>query len=197
MIIENLLFSYGAEIKKYKTNDIIFREEELPYYYFQILKGKIKLNNYNEGGKEFIQNIFSDGNSFGEALLFIDRPYPMNAIAITESRIIRLPKGDFLTLIKENPKISMNIHHCLADRMYYKYIMLYNLSFQNPIDKLKLLMEYLKSYHDDKCPYSFQIPMTRQQLASLTGLCVETVIRTIKAMEKENMLKIINRKIFY
>lgn len=197
MIFENLLLSSGADIKTYKTNDIIFREGESPLYYFQIIKGKIKLNNYNEDGKEFIQNILSDGQSFGESLLFIDRPYPMNAIAINDSKIIKLPKSHFLKLVEQNPEISFNIYQCLADRMYYKYIMLHNLSFQNPEAKLKLFMDYLKSYHDDKAPYSFQVPLTRQQLASLTGLRVETVIRVIKNMEKNNVLKIKNRKIYY
>ncbi|WP_262891347.1 helix-turn-helix domain-containing protein [Epilithonimonas arachidiradicis] len=37
----------------------------------------------------------------------------------------------------------------------------------------------------------------RQQMANLTGLCVETTIRTLKAMEKKNLLKIRNRKILY
>jgi CRP-like cAMP-binding protein len=197
MIIEDLLFSFGAEIKMYKAHETIFREGEFPLYYFQVAKGKIKLNNYNEEGKEFIQNIFSDGHSFGESIIFIDRPYPMNAVAIENSEIIRLPKANFLSLVKDNPETSINIYHCLAERMYYKYIMLYNLSFQSPIGKLKMLMDYLKSYHEDKNPYSFQVPLTRQQLASLTGLCVETVIRTIKNMEKEKILKIENRKIFY
>ncbi|ASW73615.1 cyclic nucleotide-binding protein [Chryseobacterium piperi] len=197
MITEDLLLSYGAEIKNYKANEIIFREGEFSLYYFQILKGKIKLNNYTEDGKEFIQNIFSDGHSFGESILFVDKPYPMNAIALNPSSVLRLPKPDFLNLLKENPDISLSIYHCLADRMYHKYIMFYNLSFQNPTSKLRLLMDYLKSYHEDKIPYSFQIPLTRQQLASLTGLRVETVIRVIKNMEKENVLKIVNRKIFY
>jgi CRP-like cAMP-binding protein len=75
--------------------------------------------------------------------------------------------------------------------------MFYNLSFQNPVSKLKLMMDYMKSYYEDKAPYSFQIPLTRQQLASLTGLCVETVIRTIKQMEKEKTVKIERRKIYY
>lgn len=197
MINEDLLLFYGAEIKNYKSNEIIFREGELSVYYYQICKGKIKLNNYTEDGKEFIQNIFSDGHSFGESILFVDKPYPMNAETLNSSSIFKLPKSDFLLLMKENPDISNNIYQCLAERMYYKYIMLYNLSFQNPTSKLKLLMDYLKSYDENKTPYSFQIPLTRQQLASLTGLCVETVIRVIKNMEKENDLKIVNRKIFY
>ncbi|STC97609.1 Uncharacterised protein [Chryseobacterium carnipullorum] len=67
--------------------------------------------------------------------------------------------------------------------------MLYNLSFQNPMLKLKQLMDYFKSYCEDKTQYSFQIPLTRQQLASLTGLRVETVIRAVKSMEKDKILK--------
>jgi len=197
MIIENLLISFGAEIKDYKAEEIIFREEESPMYYYQIEKGKIKLNNYTEGGKEFIQNIFSDGQSFGESLLFVDRPYPMNAVAMKDSSVFRIPKQNFMDLIRNNPEVSLSVYECLAERMYYKYLMLYNLSFQNPVSKLKLLMDYLKSYHEEKTPYSFQVPLTRQQLASLTGLRVETVIRTIKQMEKDQMVKIERRKIYY
>ncbi|MGE8536884.1 Crp/Fnr family transcriptional regulator [Chryseobacterium sp. R2ACT005] len=197
MIIDSLLISFGVETRTYHTGEIIFHEEELPSHYYQIKKGKIKLNNYTEDGKEFIQNIFSDGHSFGESLLFVDRPYPMNAVAIEDSVIYKMPKQNFLDLIKSNPEISLNIYECLAERMYYKYIMLYNLSFQNPVGKLKLLMDYLKSYHEDKTLYSFQIPLTRQQLASLTGLRVETVIRTIKQMEKDQIVKIEKRKIYY
>ncbi|REC78461.1 Crp/Fnr family transcriptional regulator [Chryseobacterium elymi] len=197
MIVEDLLISFGAETKVYKSRDIIFREGELSMFYYQIEKGQVKINNYTEDGKEFIQNIFSDGHSFGESLLFVDRPYPMNAVAIKDSQIFKLPKSSFLNLINENQEVSLNIYQCMAERMYYKYMMLYNLSFQNPMLKLKQLMEYFKSYYEDKTPYSFQVPLTRQQLASLTGLRVETVIRAIKSMEKDKILKIENRKIMY
>lgn len=36
-----------------------------------------------------------------------------------------------------------------------------------------------------KSPYSFEIPLTGQQLASLTGLCIETTIRTIEKWKKK------------
>lgn len=197
MIIEEVLVSFGAEIKEYKAGEIIFWEGEFSTFYYQIKEGQIKLNNYTEDGKEFIQNIFSNGHSFGESLLFVDRPYPMNATAIKDSYILRLPKSNFLNLIRENQEVSLNVYQCMAERMYYKYMMLYNLSFQNPMLKLKQLMDYFKSYCEDKTQYSFQIPLTRQQLASLTGLRVETVIRAVKSMEKDKILKIEKRKIMY
>lgn len=102
-----------------------------------------------------------------------------------------------MNLIKESPDISLNIYQCLAERMYYKYIMSYNLSFQNPVSEVKLLMDYLKSFHDDKAPYSFRILLYQKQLASLTTSCVKTVKRTIKQMEKEKIVRIEKRKIYY
>ncbi|WP_365866773.1 cyclic nucleotide-binding domain-containing protein [Chryseobacterium sp.] len=77
-----------------------------------------------------MQNIFSDGHSFGESLLFVDRPYPMNAVVMEKSVVFKMPREIFLNLIKTNPDISLNIYQCLAERMYYKYIMFYNLLFR-------------------------------------------------------------------
>jgi CRP-like cAMP-binding protein len=58
-------------------------------------------------------------------------------------------------------------------------------------------MDYLKSFQKEQAPYSFLVPLTRQQMAGLTGLCVETAIRTIKVMERNKILKIKDRKILY
>lgn len=55
----------------------------------------------------------------------------------------------------------------------------------------------MKHDHENKTPFTYEVPITRQQLASLTGLCVETTIRAIKKMEREKILRITNRKILY
>lgn len=197
MIVEDLLVSYGADYKNYETNDVIFTEGDTPSYYFQIVKGKIKVNNYNDQGKEFIQGIVSTGGSPVITALFTERPYPANAVAFEECRLLRLSKQNYFDLLKQKPDLYEKILPSISETMYYKYIMMQTMSFQNPENKLKTLMNYLKGHHGNKIPYSYQIPFTRQQLASLTGLSVETVIRVTKAMEKNEILKIKNRKIFY
>ncbi|WP_343658401.1 Crp/Fnr family transcriptional regulator [Chryseobacterium sp.] len=197
VIDENILISAGAETRHYTPSEMIFREGDTPNYYYQIIQGEIKLNNYNEEGKEFIQNILSDGESCGESILFIKKPYPMNAEAITESIVLRLHKSIFFNLLNQNPGLFLEVSSFLSERLYYKFIMMQNLSSQNPSIRLTGLMDYLKSFQKDARPYSFLIPLTRQQMASLTGLCVETAIRTIKHMERDKILRIENRKILY
>ncbi|WP_426478958.1 Crp/Fnr family transcriptional regulator [Chryseobacterium sp. CBSDS_008] len=197
VINEEILNSAGAGLKKYRPEEAIFQEGDTALYYYQIVNGGVKLNNCNAEGKEFIQNILFDGQSFGESLLFGDKPYPMNAVAISQCTILKLSKDDFLEILKMHPPLFFDFCKVLSDRLYYKYIMLQKNSLESPEERLISVMNYLKSFQKNQYMFSFQIPLTRQQLASLTGIRVETAIKTIKRMEKEKVLKIINRKILY
>lgn len=95
IIKEELLYSAGATIKQYKPSEIIFSEGDPPNYYYQIITGEVKLNNYNDEGKEIIQTLLEDGQSIGESLLFMDKLYPVNAIALTNCKVLKLPKTIF------------------------------------------------------------------------------------------------------
>jgi len=196
IINEDLLLAYGGEYVNYLANEVIFSEGSLPKFYFQIVNGVVELNNYHDDGKEFTQNILSDGQSIGESLLFSEKTYPMNAVTKTQCTLIKLPQADFFSLIQQNKEVMMNMFKCMADRLYYKYLMLFNISSADPQLKIKTIMDYLKSTSSDSSQI-FQVPYTRQQLANLTGLRVETVIRAVKKMESENIVKIEDRKIFY
>lgn len=196
IISEDLLLGYGASYEKYEPGEKIFYEGNMPKFYFQIASGVVELNNYHEDGKEFTQNILTEGHSLGESFLFDDKLYPTNATAKTVCKILKLPKNDFINLLKHNPEVSSKMFQCLADILYNKYIMLFNISSSDPISKIKTVMDCLKGY-DNKHQYSYEVPLTRQQLANLTGLRVETVIRTIKKMHHSNLVKIENRKIYY
>lgn len=197
MVNEDLLLSHGADYKKYTAGEVVFREGEAVQYYFQVMEGSIKLNNYNEKGKEFIQRIVSKSQGLLENSAFSDKLYPANAVTMEDCVLLRLPKNNYLSLIRQNPVFYEEIISSLSEQLHYHYIMMNAISSQNPENRLKTLMDYLKGHCDDQAEYSLQIPFTRQQLASLTGLSVETVIRVIKMMEKNQILQIQNRKILY
>lgn len=196
LIHEDILMRYGAETETFQPSHVIFSEGDSPRYYYQIVEGRIKLNNYNEEGKELIFAILEKGLSVCELLLFIDKTYPVNAITFEECTILKLPKAKFEMLLDENPHVSRDINKFLSERLYHKYIMLDNNSSLRPAVRVKGALDYYRSYNEDSEKFEYEIPLTRQQLASLTALRVETVIRTVKQLEKENFLKIINRKIY-
>ncbi|CAM3630221.1 Crp/Fnr family transcriptional regulator [Flavobacterium chungbukense] len=197
MITVELIEKYGAIKKSFDKNDLIFEEGNLPLSYYQIVSGEIKMSNYNDDGREFIQGIFYSGQSFGEPPLFLNQKYPANAIAVENAVIFILPKKNFMKLLEENPKVSIKIIENLAQRLYYKSVMAAEISTQEPEHRvLKLIDHGIVYFNFQKDKNGFLINFTRQQIGDLTGLRVETVIRTIKALEKKGELKIINRKVY-
>jgi CRP-like cAMP-binding protein len=179
------------------TMNPIFRDDDTPKYYFQIVNGSVELNNYHLDGKEFTQNILSTGQSIGESFLFGDNPYPMNAYAKTDCMILKLLKDAFFNLINQNSDALIKMLKYLSEKLHQNHLKLFTFSSSDPLNRIKTLMNNLKSSDSMAREYPFQIPLTRQQLANMTGLRVEAVIRTIKKMEKYNMLKIKNGKILY
>ncbi|WP_035669655.1 Crp/Fnr family transcriptional regulator [Flavobacterium sp. 83] len=197
MIATELLEKYGATLKLYKKTKTIFIEGNLAMHYYQILSGEVKMNNFNDDGREFIQGFFNKNQSFGEPPLFLNRPYPANAIAVEDSEILSISKDNFMKLLNENPSVSIKIIENLAQRLHYKSVMAAEISTHEPEHRVLRLIDYSIAYlnfKEDKNGY--RIDLTRQQIGDLTGLRVETVIRAIKSLEKKGVLKIINRKVY-
>ena len=106
MIATELLELHKAKRKKFLKEEIIFKEGNNPHYYYQIIAGEVKMCNFNDAGREFIQGFFQDGQSFGEPSLFLNRAYPANALATTDCELYLVPKINFLELIQENDQVS-------------------------------------------------------------------------------------------
>lgn len=196
LISEELLQSYGAETEQLQPSDVIFNEGDTPRLYYQIRDGRIKLNHYDADGKELILAVLHSGLSVCELMLFIDKTYPVNAVVMQPTEIIKLPAGNFTRLLDENPGISKDINRFLSERLYFKFIMLRNNTSLRPEVRIKGALDYHKSFSYNPAKFSFEVPFTRQQLGCITGLRVETVVRTVKKLEREGYLKIIDRKIY-
>lgn len=197
MIAIELLTEYGGLIKEYQKSDVIFEEGNQPKYYYQILSGEVKMCNYNDFGREFIQGIFHKNQCFGEPPLLIDKAYPANAIASEDTRLLCVPKDRFIELLSTYPLVSLTFIKNLSQRLYYKSVMSSEISSQEPVHRILRLIDFsIEQFKFNKDQNGYLINLTRQQIGDLTGLRVETVIRAIKLLEKKGELKIINRKVY-
>lgn len=194
VINKPLALQYGAALMLFSKEDVIFHEGDEANFFYQIEEGSVKMVTYSQDGQEFIQGIFYAGDSFGEPAILSGFNYPSSAYSLTESKIWRLPKDRFLTLLKENFETHLQLDKILCDRLKYKNMILSEISFYDPEHRIISLINYLKSKSQTK-DEPFQVPLTRQQIADMSGMRVETVIRTIKRMEEEGKLHIQDRKI--
>jgi CRP-like cAMP-binding protein len=192
----DILLAWGGIKKKYPKNALIFQQDELAKNYFQIVEGKVKMYSLNEEGKELIQGIFTDGHSFGEPPLFINEKYPSTACAMQDAIVIRLPKDFFFEMLDNYPVIQRKMMQILARKAFTKACSARDIINLKPEIRIKNFLDtYKVQQNQDKG--KVLIPYTRQEIADCVGLRVETVIRTLKQMQREQKLEITKHKIYY
>lgn len=196
MIDIDTLLAWGAAYKKIAAGQIIFNEGTQLNFYYQLVSGRVRWVNINEEGKEFLQVIIEPGECFGELPLFDGESYAATAIADTDAVLIRLHQSSFHQLIKENPEIHLSFSKLLTQRLRFKFLILKEMANHNPEHSISTLLNYFKETKKNICPKCNRINLTRQQIADMTGLRVETVIRAIRHLHDKGQLIIEKGKVY-
>lgn len=194
-IDEDILITYGAVARRYKKGSYLFHEDSMPYYFYQVLSGVVKLYSTSPEGKELTQGLFTDGQSFGEPPLLLGKCYPTTAQAVADSVIIKLRKEHFQSILHDYPELSQRLLYTFASRIYHKATAAQIWVRQTPEQKIT---HFLKTNKANNTLHAMeQVQYTRQQIADFTGLRVETVIRTLMKMKAKRLVNIVDHKLYY
>ncbi|TAJ67629.1 MAG: Crp/Fnr family transcriptional regulator [Chitinophagaceae bacterium] len=196
MIDIDLLLACGAAYKKVSAGEIIFQEGAACHFYYQLVSGIVRWVNVDEEGNEYIQTLIDPGECFGEIPLFDEGPYAATAIADEDAVLIRLHRSSFIQLLKDSPEIHFSFTRLLAKRVRFKFLLIKSLALYAPEARIAALINYLKAENKNFCPKCNQLKLTRQQIADMTGLRVETVIRAMRHMHDRGELVIEKGKVF-
>lgn len=190
MIIKHLL-SLNHKPVLYKKGTVIYEPGMQPKAVYFIKSGTVRMVTVNDDGKEFIQGMFKANQYFGEPALLINKPYLAFTIVTRDTEIIALRKADFFKLLQEEQFFSMELIRTLSDRLFYKSMMLEELANEQAEHRIITLLRYLFKNLETGAV----LDMTRQQLADMSGLRVETVIRMVKKLADQKIIKLQRGKI--
>ncbi len=196
MIPTHLLLQKGATYRKVAPGDIIFNEGSPVAHYYQLISGRVRWCNITEDGREILHWIAEEDESFGTLPLFDGAPYAASAIADTPCTILKLSVFSFHQLLRENPEVYADFTKSLVQHLRFKFSLTDLLSQNNPETVIAKLIDYFNQHGKFICEDCHRLMLTRQQLANMTGMRVETIIRAIKHMEREDRLSIVKGKVF-
>lgn len=192
---EKLIETIKPEHKKYYKGEIIVNEGDSSQFFYYLKSGELCVFNFTPEGKEFLQHKVFSGNFFGEPAVLLEKPFPGNVeVSSEKAEIIRIKRQDFIDFMLENPEILLKFTKSVAEKSIRKSLSLKNIVFLNPEDRI---IHQIKDYkREHQLTGKVKIDLTRKELSNMTGLRIETIIRTVKKMEKEGKLEIVNGKIF-
>ena len=189
------LASDEREVYSYNKKIFIYREGQRPRAVYYVVSGKIKIARINEDGKEFITNIHGPGEYFGYTAIMEDVNYKDGAQALEESKLMLIPREDFLQLISNDIKIAQTFIKIITHNIVEKEESLLNLAYNSLRKKVAFgLIQLLDKYRAEEDKKTV-LNLSRENMAQLIGIATESLIRTLGDFKDEKLIDIQTGKV--
>jgi len=100
------------------TGTILFRRGEASSGFHVVVYGQVKLAFGAADGSEKVVEILGPGSSFGEAVMFLDKPYVVFAETLADSLVLAIGKQTIFAELERNPRFARKMLAGLAQRLH-------------------------------------------------------------------------------
>jgi CRP-like cAMP-binding protein len=186
------LFSNSALIK-FSKQEMIYKQGGLVSNIMIVESGLVKVFIENESNV-LVLKIITAGNLLGmTSISEKNNTYQYNAMAYVDSVIRQIDINAFRMVVKQNPVFAKEIIDMLNSNSIQINNRFFCLSHKQSFGRLADILLCLSERVFQET--EFELPLSRKELAELTGLKPETVIRLLKQFSDEGIIHLNGKKI--
>jgi CRP-like cAMP-binding protein len=185
----------GSKALQLKEGEVLFEQQQTAKYFYLLETGEIKLYRLSADGTEKVIELIRAGQTFAEAVMFMHGSiYPVNAQALTDSRLIRIEMEMFRNLLEHSPQTSLKILGHMSRRLHGLIQEIDFVTLQNAkMRVVQFLLRELPAEAISPCQLQWNTPKT--VLASRLSVRPETFSRILKQLTQENLIKVDKKSI--
>jgi CRP-like cAMP-binding protein len=190
----NQKLSEQYNIERYDKKQMLYMEGRRPRFLFYLVKGKVKCFRAHEDGKEYITNLYNDGEFIGYTALIEDANYNDSASVLEDAEIMQIPKDDFLQMVYSDISIASKFIHIITQNVKEKEERLLNLAYSSLRKRVARALVDIASKFNLKAQ-THPIEISREDIAQYVGTATESLIRTLSDFKAEKLIEIKSGKI--
>ena len=179
---------------KYKKNQIIYQEGELPTGLICMGSGKAKIFKEGVGGRDQIVRMAKAPGLIGYRALFADDPHIASAVIIDPCTVFHIPKDVITKLMHSNNQLCLNIIHAFATELgfsRYRTVTLTQKHIRGRLAESLILLKDIYGYEEDNT--TLNVYLSREDLANFSNMTTSNAIRTLTNFVKENVITVDGR----
>ena len=191
-LIEKLSGQY--DVVNYEKKQMVYHENKRPRFVYYLVKGKVKGFKSHEEGKEYITDLYSDGDFVGYKALLEDSNYDDSAMVIEEAEIMQIAREDFLQMVYSDISIACKFIRIITQNVKEKEERLLNLAYSTLRKRVaKALIDIVGKFSLEGKMHPIEI--SREDIAQYVGTATESLIRTLSDFKAEKRIEIKSGKI--
>lgn len=193
--------SQGARQVAASRGDLLFHRGEPCLGLHLLVSGQVKLFVTAPNGNEKVVEIVSPGQTFGEALMFMERPYVVTGQALTDSLLVHLAKGPIFSTMESNPQLSRKMIAGLSGRLHKLVADVESYSLLSGRDRIVgyLLRDLVDSEEPEESltgkTITVTLPTNKGIIASRLNLTQEHFSRILHELVENQLIRVEGRQI--
>jgi CRP/FNR family transcriptional regulator, dissimilatory nitrate respiration regulator len=170
---------------------VIARRGDRPRGLTAVAYGLVKLS--LRGDTEKVLRLVGPGETFSEAVLFLDKPIPVDAVALADTLLVVVKATPLLALIDTDRGFARELLASMSQRIH-ELVMDFEATTQHGA------RERLAAYLDSLAPpgvaeAAIQLPASKTVVAARLGVTKETLSRLLRQMGDEGLIAMSKRDI--
>jgi len=177
-----------------RRGDILFHKGDVSSGFHLVVYGQIKLAFTSSQGSEKVVDIMGQGQSFGEAVMFMEKPYMVYAQALNDSLLLHISKSVILEELEKDPKLGRKMIASLSVRLHHLITDVESYSLHSGRQRI---IGYLlrDNMENDAESLTVTLPTNKGVIASRLNLTQEHFSRILHELSENGLIAVKGRKI--
>ncbi|MCL2848483.1 MAG: Crp/Fnr family transcriptional regulator [Micrococcales bacterium] len=169
--------------------EVLFHAGEVSAAFYAVVSGQVKLTLAAGDGSEKILELISPGETFGEAVVFVDQRYPVTATGLVRSQLLRIGADVVTELVDADPTFARRLLAGMAVRLH---TMVRDVAAVTLWSGRQRIVGFLLGLAgDDPGPGTVvRLPATKAVVASRLSLTPETFSRTLRELSDAGLVQV-------
>ncbi|HPF92373.1 MAG TPA: Crp/Fnr family transcriptional regulator [Tenuifilaceae bacterium] len=189
--LEVIFSKIAFSVKSFSKGQTIAQRDEEVKNMLIVVEGVVKGEMVDFSGKILKVEEIQAPQPLAHAVMFSKiNKFPVDVVALTNCKILFIPRSDVLRLMQTNEVILKNFLSAVSNRAHFLTTKLWFLSFKTIKEKVA---HYLLNLSKSETRTTIILPKSHQELAELFGVTRPSLARVLSEMEHEGII-IVNRR---
>lgn len=186
-LAENELAALAARatLKRVPQGEAVIEQGAKATTFYLLLHGRLKVSQVTPDGQQVMVRVVHPGDLFGFAKALSRADYPGTARAAVDSVVVAWPMTDWERFVEVNPQLAINAMRTIGARLDEAHTRLREMSTQEVERRVAhaVLRLVERAGRREAGGLRIDFPISRQDIAEMTGTTLHTVSRILSAWE--------------